>query len=112
MSSNVKAACLLLALLGWSQNAYSVYCYQIIDRDNSPIYSSTQPPFPMAGREWDDGQQRLRATGRHLLWFDAPTCPIQTARSLSVIMGTEVVVARTGAVRSKVGTRAPRADRG
>ena len=41
MSSNVKAACLLFALLGASQNAYAIYCYQIIDRDNSPIYSST-----------------------------------------------------------------------
>ena len=113
MSSNVKAACLLLALLaGSSQNAYSVNCYQIIDRDNSSIYSSTQPPFPMAGPEWTDGQQRLRATGRHLLWFDTDTCPIQTTRSVSIIMGTGDVVARTGASRGDLGARPPRRDRG
>jgi hypothetical protein len=112
MSSNVKTACLLLALAGASQNAYSVNCYQIIDRDNSSIYSSTQPPFPMAGPEWTDGQQRLRATGRHLLWFDTNTCPIQTSRSVSIIMGTGDVVARTGASRSDSRARAARMDRG
>ena len=112
MSSNVKTACLLLALLaGSSQNAYSVYCFLIIDRDNSSIYSSTQPPFPMAGPEWTDGQQRLRATGRHLLWFDTNTCPIQTARSVSMIVGTGDVVARTRASRSELGARAARMDR-
>ena len=75
MSSNVKTACLLLALLaGSSQNAYSVNCYHIIDRDNSSIYSSTQPPFPMAGPEWTDGQQRLHAAGWHLIWFDSEAC--------------------------------------
>lgn len=112
MSSNVKTACLLLGLLaGSSQNAYSVNCYQIIDRDNSPIYSSTQPPFLLAGPEWTDGQQRLRATGRHLLWFDTDMCPIQTTRSVSIIMGTGDAVARTGA-RSNLEARAPRKDRG
>lgn len=113
MSSNVKTACLLLALLaGSSQNAYSVTCYQIVDRDNSSIYSSTQPPFPLAGQEWTEGQQRLRAAGRHLLWFDAPTCPIQTAQSVSIIMGTGDAAARTGALGSNLGARAPRKDRG
>jgi hypothetical protein len=78
MSSNVKAACLLFALFAASsQNAYSVTCYNIVDRDNSTIYSSMQPLFSLAGQAWTDGQQRLRVAGQHLLWFDAPTCPGQ-----------------------------------
>ena len=113
MSSNVKTACLLFALLaGASQNAYSVYCFQIVDRDNSTIYSSTQPPYPLAGPEWTDSQQRMRATGRHMFWFDAPTCPIQTARSISIIMATGDTVARTSTVRGDLGARPPRRDRG
>lgn len=77
MACNVKNACLLLALLaGLSQNAYSVPCYQIVDRDNSVIYSATQPPYPLAGQDWAEGQQRLRAAGQHLLWFEIPECPI------------------------------------
>jgi len=112
MSSNVKTTCLLLALLaGSSQNAYSANCFLIIDRDNSIIYSSTQTPFPLAGPEWTEGQQRMRATGRHMLWFDTDRCAIQTER-VSIIMGTGDVVARTGASRSDLGARAPRRDRG
>ena len=107
MSSNIKAACLLLALAASSQTAYAVTCYQIVDRDNSPIYSATEPPFPMAGQPWEDGQQRLRATGRHLLWFDTPACPYVSLQSISVIMGYPV--AATGAT---TGGRAARRDRG
>src|SRR5262249_53568752 len=96
MSSSVKAACLLLALLsGASQNAYSVVCYQILERDDAPIYSGTEPPFPMEGQEYNDAQHQLRATERHLLWFDAPTCPLQTGRSLSLTMRPGDTVARS-----------------
>lgn len=129
MSSSLKAACLLSALLvGASQNAYSTACFQIVDRDNSTIYSGTEPPFHMAGQEFNDGQQHLRATGRHLVWFDTPTCPLQSGRPVSIIMGPGDTVARTsatapaartsaaparrtGAARSNSGTRPPRADR-
>ena len=108
MSSNVKTACLMLALFaGTSQNAYSVVCYQVLDRNNSTIYSSTQPPFSMAGEEWTDGQQRLRAIGRYLLWADVQGCAIQTARSATLFMGPGDTVASTSP-RSSVRRRAPR----
>jgi len=78
MSSNAKAACLLLALLaGSSQNAYSANCYTVVGRDNFPIYSATQPLFPLAGQDWTDGQERLRVAGQYLFWFDTPACPNQ-----------------------------------
>jgi hypothetical protein len=73
---NIKGACLLLALLaGSSKNAHSVTCYQIWDHNNSLIYSATQPPFLLAGQDWTEGQERLRASGQSLLWFDRSTCP-------------------------------------
>jgi hypothetical protein len=75
MSTNINSACLVLALLaGASQNAYSVTCYKVVGRDNSVIYSATQPLFPLAGQGWTDGQQRLRASGQHLLWAEMPVC--------------------------------------
>jgi hypothetical protein len=129
MSSNVKTACLLLSLLGGaSQHAYGVMCYQVLDRDNSAIYSATEPPFSMAGREFDEGQRQLQASGRYLVWFDTPTCAIQSARPVTIVMGPGDTVARTSAdaaalgssgpaprtrtVRGSPGARAPRADRG
>src|SRR5262245_20878264 len=130
MSSNLKAACLLLALLaGAPQTAHSAMCYQILDRDDSSIYSGPTPPFPMAGQEWTDGQQRLRAAGRHLLWFDTPACPLQTARSVNLVMGPADTVAQKSpapprrkraapprksaapAPRTSAGERPPRPDR-
>jgi len=90
MAPNIKDACLLLALLaGSSQNAYGVRCFQIVGRDNSVIYSATQPPFLLAGQDWTEGQQRLRAAGQHLLWFEIPACPnVALPRSTSVSNGT------------------------
>ena len=86
MSSNVRAASLLLALLaGASQNAYSVTCYKVMGRDNSVIYSATRPLFPLAGQEWTDGQQRLRASGQHLLWSEMPECA-----EYAVVLSTSV----------------------
>ena len=86
MFSNVRNACLLFALLaGSTQNAYSVTCFKIVDRDNSTIYSATKPLFHLAGQEWTDGQQRLRATGRYLFWLDTPVCPDQALPVSTVV---------------------------
>jgi len=128
MSSNVKAACLLLSLLGAaSPNAHSVMCYQVLDRDNSSVYSGTEPPFPMSGREFEEGQRQLQASGRYLLWVDTPTCAMQSGPTVSIVMGpgdkvartsadpaalaSAAPAARTGRARNSQGTRAPRADR-
>lgn len=99
MASHVKDACLLLALLaGSSQNAYSITCYQIVGRDNSIIYRATQPPFSMAGQAWIEGQQRLRATGQHLLVFETRECwTVSLPVSTDVSNGTGNPAARPNA---------------
>ena len=112
MSSTVKAAGLLLALLaGASQGAYGGTCYQILDRDDSTIYSGTEPPFSMAAPPVNEAQHRLTASGRHLVFFDTSTCPVQTARPVTIAMGPGDKVAQVSGGGSAVDTSAPAISR-
>lgn len=63
-----------LLLLGMPQAALGTTCYQVLERDDSVVYRATQPPFPMDGDLYAQGQQRLRVAGRHLLWFETEIC--------------------------------------
>jgi hypothetical protein len=58
----------------WS-NAQAITCYEIIDASDNTLYRASVPPFALNGTEWSTGQTRLRQQRRHLLWFDAASCP-------------------------------------
>ena len=64
----------IVVLMGWiagvAGNVDAVTCYEIVDASDATLYRATVPPFPLEGSAWSAAQTRLRAQGRHLMWFD------------------------------------------
>lgn len=52
--------------------AVAAPCYTVIDRNDATVYRATDPPFALAGPEYDAGMRRLRAAGQQLFWFEPP----------------------------------------
>ena len=60
---------------GIAGNVHAITCYEIIDASDNTLYRAAVPPFALEGSAWNNGQARLRAQGRHLMWFDTNICP-------------------------------------
>jgi hypothetical protein len=72
---SLRVVCLVGLVAGVFGNAHAITCYEIVDSADNTLYRAETPPFPLDGREWSAGQDRLRKEGRHLLWFDTLNCP-------------------------------------
>lgn len=72
---SLRIVSLIGFIVGVWGNAQAITCYEIVDASDNTLYRAGVPPFPLNGAEWSAGQTRLRQQGRHLLWFDASSCP-------------------------------------
>jgi hypothetical protein len=72
---SLRIVVLMGLIAGVAGNVDAVTCYEIVDASDVTLYRATVPPFPLEGSGWSAAQTRLRAQGRHLMWFEASACP-------------------------------------
>jgi hypothetical protein len=109
-SMRLRIVGLIGLLAGIAGNVHAITCYEIVDASDRTLYRAVVPPFPLEGSAWSTAQTRLRAQGRHLLWFDTNACPedfSSPAYASTKVSeeATDLLPARRGATAGSIYTR-------